>query len=750
MRNPGRSCIVKGFAILCFLAVACTFQFSLTSSRYLYDGLADLVSDPAAVYRSISMMDGEGDDVDDKKMERSETETHFCASWEVNTDDWWTHHPDWDVTYENDTTFCFSRIDNPRSEFLRQIHASQFNNNCSKVHVRNMVSSGWGADMSHLSDGLLEAYQNGRPFQIGKRYNTSAWHYTHFGDKAACPKKDVSCYFLPHSDCQPRKDIEPLKTRTRRRDWIKKLWVIWYATRPQQWLRRRIYDYLHSSGPHIETPCTAIHVRRADVVLHSKQSRRYFAIKEYLDAIPNLEAGSNLLLFTDDANAIDEAHEFHPQYNWMYVNRTRFRGAEGGFESQIPSKDPVAEVVSLLAEFKLAKNCDALVHTKSGFATLLHGEMVSTGRDINRIQIDDGKMVHSKENKLSAQRLAEQLEEERRRKQQLSCAPNKGLVILNLLGRLGNNLYEVGFANLIATELCWDVVYRRAWQSQFLEEPAQKCFPNSLLTARHNYSIFDDEQLLQQLSITPSLPIWKEDRKSFLQWVDDRGAEGLLSSCNNRRCDFREDGLNKLLSSLRNTTSTVRVLNLSAFFVHYDWIHRLGTDKLKKWLTPHASCCQHIPPENAVVIHIRDFGQEKSAREKELQLTVSAYMDILKHYNLVGRPVWIVCQPSSVNLTIINDLVNETSALVHTGDDQFDAFCILQRARTLILSFGSTFSHMGALLSEADEIHYPLHKLKNPEVTISVPSWKYHLVNETRNGIREFDVSHERLIAKMD
>lgn len=36
------------------------------------------------------------------------------------------------------------------------------------------------------------------------------------------------------------------------------------------------------------------------------------------------------------------------------------------------------------------------------------------------------------------------------------CAPREGLIISNTLGCLTNNLFEVGFANRLATELCWN------------------------------------------------------------------------------------------------------------------------------------------------------------------------------------------------------------------------------------------------------------------------------------------------------
>lgn len=196
----------------------------------------------------------------------------------------------------------------------------------------------------------------------------------------------------------------------------KNLWLKDYLTRPQQWLRKAIYDYLRDEAPQVPTPCIAIHVRRADVVLHDDHSRKYFQIKDYLrkieadsDARGLLRDGNNILLFTDDANAIDEAHVLHPNYNWVYLNRTRHRGSSGGWENQVPSQDPRKEVVMLLSILELAKKCDAFAYTSSNYADVIRDAMLSTGRSIRLLRADEGLEIHHSNHSLSEAELAQKL-----------------------------------------------------------------------------------------------------------------------------------------------------------------------------------------------------------------------------------------------------------------------------------------------------------------------------------------------------
>jgi len=328
--------------------------------------------------------------------------SQVCSSWDVNMDSWWTHHPEWEVSFENDVCFCFRKMANhtPKFKFLREIYNLQFSNstNCSKVYSKKMLSFGFGIDTSRLADRLLYGYQNNRPFQLIR----NEWKYAVSPDKTfkVCPNASAFCFFLPLGRCPAGKHQVGLKGDWRmdskgriERKQHQIAWLRVHVTRPQQWFRKRLYEYMKERFPwEVRTPCAAMHVRRSDVVKDGF-TRKYFAIAEYLEKVPDLKSRKikNIMLFTDDANAIDEALEFHSYYNWMYMNRTRYRGAEGKWGVHMPSNDPVMEVLAIYATFRLAMHCDILVHSKSAFSDGIYDFMSSTGRNITRIEIDKGE-----------------------------------------------------------------------------------------------------------------------------------------------------------------------------------------------------------------------------------------------------------------------------------------------------------------------------------------------------------------------
>jgi hypothetical protein len=326
-----------------------------------------------------------------------DTTKEFCVEWHIDTDEWWTHQPDWIVTGENDTHYCLGPIlDNPeKAQFFRDLYRNQFQNDCSRTHTRMMINQGWGSDLHGVFEGLAYGLELQRPIQFWLSYGP--WIYTvgpqatingtrrfingQVGQqKPACRSFNMECYFLPLSNCVPGGPYE--ETGIPENYYFNTPvagWFLEYATRAKTVLRHRIFRYLadRRTAPAIVTPCTILHVRRADVVLNQEVShdiRRYYPIADYINnanvAIPGA-LHHNILLLTDDHNAIAEAEDQFPQYHWMYLNRTRHRGAEGGFENQIPSGDPVQEVVSLLAELDMARRCTSLVHTSSSFSNYL-------------------------------------------------------------------------------------------------------------------------------------------------------------------------------------------------------------------------------------------------------------------------------------------------------------------------------------------------------------------------------------------
>ena len=353
--------------------------------------------------------------------------SHFCVAWEADMDLWWTHNPDWEVDVETDTSFCFSKLANDtlKSQFLRTVYELQFSPdpNYSAVYTKLQFNAGWGISAEKLVDRLLYGYQQNRPFQIAN----NRWKYAMDGNNTnpVCPSANIFCYFLPLGRCEAGEPFNPKinnddADHSTANAQLRLIWLEQYALRPQQWLRRRLYEYMKANAPHqVSTPCVAIHVRRSDVVLDGNP-RKYFPISDYLERVPGLlSAGTgNILLFTDDANAIDEAHELYPEYNWMFVNRTRYRGMSGKWGVHMPTNDPVMEVVAIHDVLRLAKHCDILVHSYSSFARVIYAEMLSTGRNITRIQIDSESVTsrYHANNSNSAHTLASRLEERRKSK----------------------------------------------------------------------------------------------------------------------------------------------------------------------------------------------------------------------------------------------------------------------------------------------------------------------------------------------
>jgi len=340
-----------------------------------------------------------------------------------------------------------------------------------------------------------------------------------------------------------------------------------------------------------------------------------------------------------------------------------------------------------------------------------------------------------------------------------ACPPNSGgLIVSNMLGRLGNNFFEVSLANRLAKELCWDVVYRPMWQAYFAQEERHnktvECFPNALLPSPEEPA----ERYRDALPISPKL--WQDivNRKSRAlgrtnpiveKWADKMTRDGLAWSCHHNKCNFTANHIDTLISDVSQETSKIRLLYLQAFFIHHDWManhHR----QIKDWFQMNPSCCKtNEPDDDTVVIHIRDHQAYGEWLKNDF--TVDAYAHLLEHYGHSKSPIWIVCQPSSVKAPIVQNLLARFQhARLELGQDEFDALCIMGRARHLVLTMASTFSQMAPFLfSTPQVVHYPLDRLENPFVTIKVPGWKYHLVNETMDCIKEFDVDHDRLTVQM-
>jgi hypothetical protein len=336
-----------------------------------------------------------------------ETVGPCCAHWHVDTDTWWVHHPEWEVSAENTTHTCYTLLsDETRRQFLRQLYNRQWgdasnNASCSNQVQKTQISSGYAAALMANARSFYAAYQSGKSFQISKGHANATWNFsprnrTHW---AYCDTQDMNCWYLQLSPCPAelgRNDADrgPKPTLPKQRKEF--LWLRSYAFRPRQRVRQKVLEFREQHLPAERmwsiSPCAAIHVRRGDIAFG--RGRRYAAVEEYLQA-GNITKGETVVVLTDDVSTIEEIEQYHAKdYNWIYLQRPRHRGSEGGFEGFIPSSDPAFEILAILVEIQLAGQCNKLVHGKSGFVAAIADEMELSGHAYELIylqtQLDKG------------------------------------------------------------------------------------------------------------------------------------------------------------------------------------------------------------------------------------------------------------------------------------------------------------------------------------------------------------------------
>jgi hypothetical protein len=327
-------------------------------------------------------------------------QTYCCAqSWEHNLDDWWQHHAGWQVSFENDTTFCFSPIaSQERRLYLEKIiYPLQWETDCSQVSSNFLANAGFSANLGINGKAFMTAMLQNKTYTMTKKFANIFWQYAVWpSGQHVCPATDMTCFFLPITHCKVDYGIKDdfLPNANYNLNGGPNTWLRHYLIRPQQWMRRKVYNILRDVLTKIRRPCSTLHVRRTDAILEGnwRKRRHYFALQDYLDYI-NLRTTESVVLLTDDQTTIDEARQLHPHVPWIYFNRTRWQGTMGGYNSHLPSGDPVVEMAFLLAELQLGGQCRHLVHTKSGFrdVVLQYMQIHHGARNLRLDKIDRGR-----------------------------------------------------------------------------------------------------------------------------------------------------------------------------------------------------------------------------------------------------------------------------------------------------------------------------------------------------------------------
>jgi hypothetical protein len=319
-----------------------------------------------------------------------------------------------------------------------------------------------------------------------------------------------------------------------------------------------------------------------------------------------------------------------------------------------------------------------------------------------------------------------------------------------MLGRLGNNMFEIAFANQLAGKLCWPIIYRKSWEPAFPSEKTIKCFPNALQRAnsadleyiRGFFNMSDEVwDALTFTSVELNLLAAKTVYQNWLSDLEEK--TDLVYRCRHLQCNFTGTFVDELVESVHS--SNVRLIDLDAFFIHYNWIQ---LKSFQHWFEVDPSCCHRRPPKDSIVIHFRNF-REGDHGIKNVPWNETVYQEIISHYGYQDRSVWVVCEQRSVQSHLVQRLAQTLNASIYTGDDPIDAHCFLQQADILVLSSCSTFSQSAALLANAQQVHYPTYSWRYPKVTLLVPEWKYHLVDHphesSKHKIIEFDMDHSKM-----
>jgi len=127
-------------------------------------------------------------------------------------------------------------------------------------------------------------------------------------------------------------------------------------------------------------------VTRPEQVFAHYQFQRFVTL-EYIDTA-QIAKGGTIVLLTDEESTIQEVETYHAtDYNWIYLDRQRQNGTAGGFNRHIPSGDEALDAISIMAELKLAAQCQRLVAGDSGFVAQITDARNAIGKTFQRFTV---------------------------------------------------------------------------------------------------------------------------------------------------------------------------------------------------------------------------------------------------------------------------------------------------------------------------------------------------------------------------
>mmetsp|Transcript_32219 Transcript_32219/g.32845 ORF Transcript_32219/g.32845 Transcript_32219/m.32845 type:complete len:466 (-) Transcript_32219:29-1426(-) len=294
---------------------------------------------------------------------------------------------------------------------------------CPGTLLKTITASGLAADTFHIWSALGAAFNATVPFQaaptrLGQRVTPPIWDFTLGWSYTfqACPSNFLDCFFLPHSPC-PSIDIDITNPPRSVRVDASRLsesniesmpsgykeavgydidqptfsigtlddepatqTLYSYIFRPNYRVRRHVQQRVEMFDMGNE-PYAVMHVRRGDILLHGGYGRAYLSILTYVRVgRPMMDALGvrTILLLTDSQTAIEEALRCETEHGdvcrglkWKFVEKRRWRAAEGGWENPFPSGNATQEFLEIQHELTLVQHGAMMVMGESGYGYLI-------------------------------------------------------------------------------------------------------------------------------------------------------------------------------------------------------------------------------------------------------------------------------------------------------------------------------------------------------------------------------------------
>ena len=224
-----------------------------------------------------------------------------CVPWSINVDEWWMHHPDWRVSYEDHLISCFSKYEDPnQAKMMRQLYQLQWTTwkddktddniydreelppstrTCRNLYQSFQILSGVGATVPMAVGNLFEATQRRhQPYQLARRNsNRNFWMYVspNRTNWSYCPTRDLRCFILPISNCVSLDGNHGGKTEDEynqyRIEHWQKLSSPYHSGKQNRLLPRRKYSQEYISAQYVLRFKHSLR-HRIQQILHQKQN----------------------------------------------------------------------------------------------------------------------------------------------------------------------------------------------------------------------------------------------------------------------------------------------------------------------------------------------------------------------------------------------------------------------------------------------------------------------------------------------